>query len=66
MYMRPEAEPGPNATEGSAVPAPTNHVLSLAQVAAGRDIAHAKYVAQLRSMYQILHVSRSTGSTDYY
>ena len=51
-YTRPEAEPGPNATEDEAVLTPassTNHVLSLAQVAAAQEIAHAKYVAQLQS-----------------
>jgi hypothetical protein len=52
-YTRPDAEAVPNATEDSAMPTPTpstNHVLSLAQMAAAREIAHAKYVAQLQSM----------------
>jgi hypothetical protein len=54
-YLRPEAEPTHNAGD-SAVPTPTsstNHLLSLAQVAAARETAHAKYKAQLQSMYPI-------------
>jgi hypothetical protein len=52
-YLRPEAEPD---AEDSAVPPtpPTNHLLSLTQVAAAREVANAKYVTQLRSMYLIL------------
>ena len=54
-YLRPEAEPTHNAGD-SAVPTPTsstNHLLSLAQMAAARETAHTKYKAQLQSMYPI-------------
>ena len=58
-YTHPEAEPAPNpltdVEESAAVPS-TNNVLSLLQVAAARESAHAKYVAQLQSMYQCLLV----------
>jgi hypothetical protein len=44
-YLRPEAE--------STATSSTNHLLTLAQVAAARETAHAKYNAQLQSMYSI-------------
>jgi hypothetical protein len=52
-YTRPE-EPEPEPTN-SAVPTSTpttslNHLLSISQVAAARETAHAKYMAQLQSM----------------
>ena len=56
-YSRPEPEAKPiSDAEDSAVPPtpavtpPTNHLLSLTQVAAAREMANAKYVTQLRSM----------------
>ena len=54
--------------DDSAVPTsiPTissNHVLSLPQMAAARETAHAKYVAQLQSMCPFLLVLQS--SIDY-
>jgi hypothetical protein len=62
-YTRPETEPAPNAStdvEESAVPSSstpsTNNVLSLLQVAAARETAHAKYIAQLQSTYHNLLV----------
>ena len=61
-YTRPEAEPAPNAStdvEESAVPSSTlstNNVLSLLQVAAARETAHAKYISQLQSTYRNLLV----------
>ena len=60
--MRPEAEPAPNAStdvEDSAGPSSTPStklVLSLSQVAAARETAHAKYIAQLQSTYRSLLV----------
>jgi hypothetical protein len=52
-YSCPEAV---SDVEDSAVPPtlPTNHLLSLTQVAAAREAANAKYIAQLRSAYLIL------------
>ena len=49
-YSRPQVEPVSDA-EDSAIPPtpPANRLLSLAQVAAAREAANAKYIAQLQS-----------------
>ena len=54
-YSRPEVEPVSDAEDSAIPPTPLmNHVLSLTQVAAAREAANAKYIAQLRSTYLIL------------
>jgi hypothetical protein len=63
-YSRPE-ESEPTYNEDSAVPTSTpttnsNHLLSLSQMAAARETAHAKYVAQLQSMCPFLLVLQSS------
>jgi hypothetical protein len=62
-YLRPEP-PEPTYAEDSAVPTSTpttssNHLLSLSQVAAARETADAKYIAQLQGTCSFLHVLQS-------